>query len=108
VNNPIRNETSLVLVVAVIFSAVAIPVLSGFLEPSKPPAVAAVQIGDPRERGGAAGTAESEAAPAPDTERQRQASSPTRKRRAPTQRAPAQPAPSPPADDGDDDAGEAD
>lgn len=45
--NPIRNETSLVLVVAVIFSGVAIPVLSGFLEPSQPPAVAAVQIGDP-------------------------------------------------------------
>ncbi len=40
--NPIRNETSLVLVVAVILSAVAIPVLSGFLEPSQPPAVAAV------------------------------------------------------------------
>ena len=48
--NPIRNETSLVLVVAVIFSAVAIPVMSGFLEPSQPPAVAAVQIGDPRDR----------------------------------------------------------
>lgn len=47
--NPIRNETSLVLVVAVIFSAVAIPVLSGFLEPSQPPAVAAVQIGVPRD-----------------------------------------------------------
>jgi hypothetical protein len=50
VKNPIRNETSLVLVVAVILSAVAIPVLSGFLEPSQPPAVAAVQIGDPRDR----------------------------------------------------------
>jgi hypothetical protein len=49
VKNPIRNETSLVLVVAVIFSAVAIPVLSGFLEPSQPPAVAVVQIGQPRD-----------------------------------------------------------
>jgi len=49
VKNPIRNETSLVLVVAVVLSAVAIPVMSGFLEPSQPPAVAAVQIGDPRE-----------------------------------------------------------
>ena len=47
--NPIRNETSLVLVVAVVLSAVAIPVMSGFLEPSQPPAVAAVQIGDPRD-----------------------------------------------------------
>ena len=52
--NPIRNETSLVLVVAVIFSAVAIPVLSGFLEPSRPPAVGAVQIGDPRDGAGEA------------------------------------------------------
>jgi hypothetical protein len=50
VKNPIRNETSLVLVIAVIFSGVAIPVLSGFLEPSQPPAVAAVQIGDPSGR----------------------------------------------------------
>jgi hypothetical protein len=54
VRNPIRNETSLVLVVAVIVSAVTIPVLSGFLEPSQPPAVAAVQIGDPRDGAGAA------------------------------------------------------
>jgi hypothetical protein len=54
VKNPIRNETSLVLVVAVVLSAVAIPVLSGFLEPSQPPAVAAVQIADPREGAGAA------------------------------------------------------
>jgi hypothetical protein len=53
VKNPIRNETSLVLVVAVIFSAVAIPVLSGFLEPSQPPAVAVVQIGQPRDGGAA-------------------------------------------------------
>jgi hypothetical protein len=53
--NPIRNETSLVLVIAVLFSAIAIPALSGFLEPSQPPAVAAVQIGDPRDnRGGSA------------------------------------------------------
>jgi hypothetical protein len=50
VKNPIRNETSLVLVIAVIFSGIAIPVLSGFLEPSQPPAVAAVQIGGPKGR----------------------------------------------------------
>jgi hypothetical protein len=64
VKNPIRNETSLVLVVTVVFSAIAIPVLSGFLEPSQPPAVAAVQIGEPAsatgdaERGDTEGDAE--------------------------------------------------
>jgi hypothetical protein len=52
VKNPIRNETSLVLVVAVIFSAIAIPALSGFLEPSQPPAVAAVQVGNAQDSGG--------------------------------------------------------
>jgi hypothetical protein len=50
VKKPIRNETSLILVVALIFSGIAIPVLSGFLEPSQPPGVAAVQIGDPSGR----------------------------------------------------------
>jgi hypothetical protein len=70
VKNPIGNETSLVLVVAVVLSAVAIPVMSGFLEPSQPPAVAAVQIGDPRDR---AGTAErSDGAPDGRTEPDRQ------------------------------------
>jgi hypothetical protein len=62
VKNPIRNETSLVLVVAVIFTAVAIPVLSGFLEPSQPPAVAAVQIGNPN--AGADDAARDDGAPA--------------------------------------------
>jgi hypothetical protein len=55
----IRNETSLVLVIAVLFSAVAIPVLSGFLEPSQPPAVAAVQIGDPQGSGDVSGSTQS-------------------------------------------------
>jgi hypothetical protein len=74
VKNPIRNETSLVLVVAVIFTAVAIPVLSGFLEPSQPPAVAAVQIGDPRdgagdaERGDSAPDGPTEPDPQPEPE----------------------------------------
>jgi hypothetical protein len=98
--NPIRNETSLILVVAVIFSAVAIPVLSGFLEPSQPPAVAAVQIGDPRDGwaardGGAAGKPATEGQPA---KRRRSAPKPA-----------AQPAPSASEDDAaEDDGGEAD
>lgn len=45
----IRNETSILLVAAAAFTGAAIPVLSGFLEPSQPPAVAAVQIADPRD-----------------------------------------------------------
>ena len=49
----IRNETSVLLVAAAAFTGAAIPVLSGFLEPSQPPAVAAVQIADPREDRGA-------------------------------------------------------
>ena len=66
--SPIRNETSLTLAVAVVLSAVAVPVLSGLLEPSPPPAVAAVQIGDPRDQsttddGAAAGTSETNPAP---------------------------------------------
>ncbi len=111
--NPIRNETSLVLVVAVIFSGVAIPVLSGFLEPSQPPAVAAVQIGDPRD-----GASRDDGAPAAEPqsrkirpasnriERGEPAKSRARERPAP---APAPPAP-PPDDDlaEDDDDGEAD
>jgi hypothetical protein len=113
VKNPIRNETSLVLVVAVIFSAVAIPVLSGFLEPSQPPAVAAVQIGQPRDddqspagEGAAAGQSETgarERSPSGDAQPRRRSS----KRDAP---APSmQPAPSAPADEAaEDDGGEAD
>ena len=97
--NPIRNETSLVLVVAVIFSAVAIPVMSGFLEPSQPPAVAAVQIGDPRDRDA------TEPRPADDDQAKR--------RRPPTRPAdsapPGKSARSAPADDAaEDDGGELD
>jgi hypothetical protein len=99
VKNPIRNETSLVLVVAVIFSAVAIPVLSGFLEPSQPPAVAAIEIGDPREGDAARddGAGKQTERPPADSRRER--------RRA----APEQSAPSAPADDAaEDDGGDAD
>lgn len=103
--NPIGNETSLVLVVALIFSAIAIPVLSGFLEPSQPPPVAAIQIGDPRDddADGPAGQVEStEGEPAGDSKPERSARSRSRERRA-------QPAPSAPADDAaEDDRGEAD
>jgi hypothetical protein len=126
--NPIRNETSLVLVVAVIFSAVAIPVLSGFLEPSQPPAVAAVQIGDgrdgPREAarddGAPAGPSRPDtdsAAPSePDTDatEPRSAGDVQAKRRRSAPRPaesapPAQSAPSAPADDAaEDDDGESD
>ena len=95
--NPIRNETSLVLVVAVIFTAVAIPVLSGFLEPSQPPAVAAVEIGDPRD-GDAARDGRVAGKP---TEGQ-----PAKRRRSAPKPAPAPPAP---ADDAaEDDGGDAD
>jgi hypothetical protein len=111
VRNPIRNETSLVLVVAVIFSAVAIPVLSGFLEPSQPPAVAAVQIGDPRD-----GASRDDGPPAAEPQRRkiRPASNRIERRepaksRARERPAPAQPAPAPPDDDlAEDDDGEAD
>jgi hypothetical protein len=97
VKNPVRNETSLVLVVAVIFTAVAIPVLSGFFEPSQPPAVAAIEIGDPRDgdaarEGGAPGKP-TEGQPA---KRRRSAPKPT-------------PEPAPPASaDDEDDGGDAD
>jgi hypothetical protein len=122
VKNPIRNETSLVLVVAVIFTAVAIPVLSGFLEPSQPPAVGAVKIGEPRDDAGNAvrsdNTLRSDDAPArrsrkSDTSEPRSAAdvkAQRRRRSAPRQAAPAPPrqsAPSPPADDvAEDDGGE--
>jgi cell division septation protein DedD len=123
VKNPIRNETSLVLVVAVIFSAIAIPVLSGFLEPSQPPAVAAVQIGDPRDDDGG-NAARDDGAPARPTESQRQPeveaetrgtrsadeddAEPRRPAKRPAEPAPsAQPAPAAPADDvAEDDGGE--
>jgi hypothetical protein len=97
--NPIRNETSLVLVVAVVFSAVAIPVLSGFLEPSQPPAVAAIQIGEPRNGAGDAARDE------PGADRgERRATDGQRRRPAPRQANPAQSAPSGDAeDDGGDD-----
>jgi hypothetical protein len=121
VRNPIRNEASFVLVVAVIFSAVAIPVLSGFLEPSQPPAVAAVKIGVPRDRAsgndGAPGRQSEDRAiktkPAR-SERRRPVPSKKRERRtrpAATRPTPTQPQPAPraPADDlAEDDDGEAD
>jgi hypothetical protein len=47
VRKAIRNETALLLVIAALFSAAAIPVMDGLLEPSQPPAVAAVEIGQP-------------------------------------------------------------
>jgi hypothetical protein len=114
--NPLRNETSLVLVVAVTFSAIAIPVLSGFLEPSQPPAVAAVQIGDPRDDeghatrddGAPAGT-EPQAQPEPQTGGA-QPDDAQRRRAAPQRSAPAAPTqPAAPGDDAaEDDGGEAD
>jgi hypothetical protein len=124
VTNPIRNETSLVLVVAVIFSAIAIPALSGFLEPSQPPAVAAVQIGNPMDGGGDAvgddGGSAGSPVPAPATDAQPEPEPETRKPRTagdaehqrrdkrPAAPAPsAQPAPAAPADDAvEDDGGE--
>jgi hypothetical protein len=45
----IRYENVALLTMAAIFSVVATVVLSGFLEPSQPPAVAAVEIGEPRD-----------------------------------------------------------
>jgi hypothetical protein len=110
VRNPVRNETSLIFVVAVIFSAIAIPVLSGFLEPSQPPAVAAVQIGDPRDR-----PVRDDGAPArgPEARVIEKASARAKRSRpaqpAPTQPAPVQPAAPAPTDDlAEDDGGEAD
>jgi hypothetical protein len=45
----IRYENVALLALAAAFSVVATVVLSGFLEPSQPPAVAAVEIGAPSE-----------------------------------------------------------
>jgi hypothetical protein len=102
VKHPVRNETSLIFVVAVIFSAIAIPVLSGFLDPSPPPAVAAVQIGDPRDR-----SVRDVGAPARGPEARVIEKAPaSAKRSRPTQPAPAQPAPA--EDLAEDDGGEAD
>jgi hypothetical protein len=50
----IRYENVALLALAAVFSVIATVVLSGFLEPSQPPAVAAVQIGEPREDAGPA------------------------------------------------------
>jgi hypothetical protein len=103
VKNPIRNETSLILVVAVIFSAVAIPVLSGFLEPSQPPTVAAIQIGEApdADRGAERGDRAS------DTPAKKRP--PAKRRRTAPRASAAAPAPSTPADDAaEDDGGEAD
>jgi hypothetical protein len=107
VKNPIRNETSLVLVVAVVFSGVSIPVLSGFLEPSQPPAVAAVQIGEPRD--GTGNATRDDGAPGPETSEPRRADDDQAQRRRAARRraAPTQPAPPAPADDvAEDDGGE--
>jgi hypothetical protein len=101
------NETALVLLVAALFSAGAIAFLSGFLEPSQPPGVGAVKIGEPREgapaadgRGGREDRATSQA-PARERQGQKAPSAPRERQ--------TQPAPSPPVDDaGEDDAGEAD
>lgn len=43
-----RHETPILLATAAIFSAAAIQILSEFLEPSQPPAVAAVEMGGPQ------------------------------------------------------------
>jgi hypothetical protein len=121
-----HNETALLLVAAAIFSAAAIPVLTGFLEPSQPPAVAAVEIGVPRD--GSDRARGSDARPRParrnrDADRRRPAvkrdarRAPARSssRERPAQpAAPAQPAPAPapaapaapPDDDVSDDGGD--
>jgi hypothetical protein len=93
VKNPIRNETSLVLMVAVIFSAIAIPALSGFLEPSQPPAVASVQIGNPHDGGGNA--VRDDGAPAPRKQTEPQPEPEPRDRRPAGDAEPRRPAPRP-------------
>jgi hypothetical protein len=111
--NPIRNETSLVLIVAVIFSAIAIPVLSGFLEPSQPPAVAAVQIGDGTgdaagDDGASTGRTKPDPQPEPETRDPGPAGDVQAERRRSAPRR-AEPAQSAPADDAaEDDGGETD
>jgi hypothetical protein len=61
--NAIRNDTSVLLVAAAAFTGAAIPVLSEFLGPSQPPAVAAIQIGIPSEDAGPTPTAVRQAKP---------------------------------------------
>ena len=101
------NETALVLLVAALFSAGAIAFLSGFLEPSQPPGVGAVKIGEPREGAPASdgrGAREGRAAPQAPAREDRPQKAPS----APRERI-TQPAPSPPVDDAaEDDGGEAD
>lgn len=94
---------------AVVFSAAAIPVLSGFLRPSQPPAVGAIQIGDRSDEDSVAG-ARDDGVPAENTERP-PADDVQRRRPAPQSAAPTRPrqtAPSAPADAAEDDGGEAD
>jgi hypothetical protein len=104
VRKTLPNETALVLLVAALFSAGAIAFLSGFLEPSQPPGVGAVKIGDPPaaatdDRGAREGRANPRA-PAREGRRQKAPPAP---------REQVTPAPSPPVDDaGEDDGGEAD
>jgi hypothetical protein len=104
VRKTLPNETALVLLVAALFSAGAIAFLSGFLEPSQPPGVGAVKIGDPPaaaadDRGAREGRANPQA-PAREGRRQKAPPAP---------REQVTPAPSPPVDDaGEDDGGEAD
>jgi hypothetical protein len=45
----VRNDTSVLLIIAAIFTGATIPVMSGFLEPSQPPAVEAVEVGMPED-----------------------------------------------------------
>ena len=100
------NETALVLLAAALFSAGAIALLSGFLEPSQPPGVGAVKIGEPVEGAAAAddrGAGEGRANP------QVPAREDGRQKATPGPREQVTPAPSPPADAaGEDDGGEAD
>jgi hypothetical protein len=122
----IRYENVALLTMAAIFSIVATVVLSVFLEPSQPPTVAAVEIGDPREspegvrasEGVKRDRARGDAADRKRRERKQvEAGSPTRPRstapsRAPSPQPQAAPAPAPaqpiaPAAPDDDDAGEA-
>jgi hypothetical protein len=103
VRKSLPNETALVLLVAALFSAGAIALLSGFLEPSQPPGVGAVKIGEPRNGVPAADDAaakEQRATPQAPADEGRPEKASERL---------AQPAPSPSVDDaGEDDGGEAD
>jgi hypothetical protein len=106
VRKTLPNETALVLLVAALFSAGAIAFLSGFLEPSQPPGVRAVEIGEPRKApaatddSGAGRERQGSKAPAREGGRQNAPSAPRERS--------TQPAPSPPVDDAGEDDGEAD